>query len=257
MSYQGGKAKLGKRIYDVIDILEEYLADDYLEYVEPFVGFCGVMKHFGGDQNRPGSIKGYDANKDVIEMWKALQTGWKPPIRCSRAKYNELKHSNEHSAERGFVGVACGYSGIFFAGYREKLNYKSGSQSSMAMTSRSVIKTANDLDRVKFINKSYEELSPKNCLVYCDPPYKDNKYSSEFFVDFDTDEFWETMRRWSKDNIVVVSERIAPDDFNCIWKSTVDVIHSNKTKNEVEKLFIYKGLYKRLDKNIKDELMSI
>lgn len=251
------KRNLGVRIYDVINILEDYLVGDYLDYIEPFVGFCGVMVHFGSDSNRTRSMIGYDANKDVIEMWNALKQGWKPPTKCSKQRYNELKHSTDHSAERGFLGVACGYSGIFFAGYRDKLNYKTGTESSIEMTSRSVNKTATYLDRVTFRNKRYEQLAPKNSLIYCDPPYENNKYSSEFFVNFDSRKFWYTMRLWSKDNIVIVSERIAPEDFKCIWKSKIDVIHSNKVKNEVEKLFIHKDIYNQLDNNIKKILMHV
>jgi site-specific DNA-adenine methylase len=53
MSYQGGKQKLGKRIYEVLDTIEEYFeGENRLDYLEPFVGFCGVMKHFGDEGGR-------------------------------------------------------------------------------------------------------------------------------------------------------------------------------------------------------------
>lgn len=56
MSYQGGKQKLGKRIYEVLDTIEEYFEEDNrLDYLEPFVGFCGVMKHFASPKGANAS----------------------------------------------------------------------------------------------------------------------------------------------------------------------------------------------------------
>ena len=50
------------------------------------------------------------------------------------------------------------------------------------------------------------------------------------------------MREWSKDNIVLISEENAPDDFECIWEQEVSrsLNVANKTK-VTEKLFEYKG----------------
>ena len=40
MSYQGGKANIGRRIHIILDLLEEYFYDEEkLNYLEPFVGF--------------------------------------------------------------------------------------------------------------------------------------------------------------------------------------------------------------------------
>ena len=46
-------------------------------------------------------------------------------------------------------------------------------------------------------------------LVYCDPPYAYSKYPIKYRRDvkkydvFDNAEFWEQVRKWSKNNIVV------------------------------------------------------
>jgi len=55
--------------------------------------------------------------------------------------------------------------------------------------------------------------------IYCDPPYKKCNFIAirKNLLSFDTDMFWETMRKWSLDNIVIVSETEAPDDFIPIW----------------------------------------
>ena len=48
------------------------------------------------------------------------------------------------------------------------------------------------------------------------------------------------MREWSKNNIVLISEENAPNDFQCIWESEVSrsIKPNDKTKS-TEKLFKY------------------
>jgi hypothetical protein len=62
--------------------------------------------------------------------------------------------------------------------------------------------------------------------------------------------FWETIRNWSKNNIVIVSETDAPSDFVEIWKFERyrSAAQSNKTRfandsstHKVEKLFVHKS----------------
>ena len=77
-------------------------------------------------------------------------------------------------------------------------------------------------------------------LIYCDPPYKDTEgYSTG---GFDHDKFWDTMREWSKDNCVFISEESAPKDFKVVWKRkkrrTLD--HTSRFHRE-ERLYRYMG----------------
>ena len=54
-------------------------------------------------------------------------------------------------------------------------------------------------------------------LIYCDPPYQSTEgYSST--GEFNHELFWETMRIWSKDNCVFISEESAPKDFKVVWR---------------------------------------
>lgn len=57
---------------------------------------AGVMKHFG---NQDRDLLACDINNDIILMWKAIQNGWKPPLKCSKIKYNKLKNSNVPSSK--------------------------------------------------------------------------------------------------------------------------------------------------------------
>ena len=48
-----------------------------------------------------------------------------------------------------------------------------------------------------------------------------------------------TIRKWSKNNIVLVSEQTAPEDFKCIWKQEISrSIKPNSKTKTTEKLFI-------------------
>lgn len=258
MSYQGGKQRLGNRIYEVIREVEKYFfGETKLTYFEPFVGFCGVMKHFAVEEKR--KCEGSDINKDVILMWKGLQEGWKPPQNCSKKRYEKEKRSRKHSAERGFLGTACSYGGIFFVGYRSIQRYKHKTIKSASMTRRKIMKVSKMVKNVKFLNsKSYREFSPKNKLIYCDPPYEDNKYhQNEHFSSFDHSEFWETMRKWSKDNLVVVSERVAPCDFKAIWKCDTHSTQNGKVNKQKETLFIHDIFYEHLSRDLKKHISNI
>jgi DNA adenine methylase len=92
----------------------------------------------------------------------------------------------------------------------------------------------------KFGNKDYRKVKLSGYLIYCDPPYNDTtKVGSK--KTFDSEEFWDTVREWSKDNVVIVSEYNAPKDFKCVWKRDTQIsISLNNKKRSVEKLFMIK-----------------
>ncbi len=245
MSYQGGKANLGKRIYTVLNTVEEYFFEDQtVPYLEPFVGFCGVMKHFGRETTR--TKYGYDSNKDIILMWEAIQKGWKPPSRCSKKRYENLKNSVEHSAERGFIGVACSFGGIFYVGYRGEQKFATKTVHSAERSKGVVLKIGENIKNVHFKHSDYKQLNPKGYLIYCDPPYINNKYTQSKFFNFDHDEFWDTMRKWSCNNLVIISERIAPKDFKCIWEDKRNITARGKVTKQTEKLFLYTSQWDNL-----------
>lgn len=50
------------------------------------------------------------------------------------------------------------------------------------------------------------------------------------------------MRKWSKTNIVYISEFRAPDDFECVWEKEVSrSIKATDKSRAVERLFKWKG----------------
>lgn len=231
-AYGGGKARLGKEILSVIEKYEDKLDWDG-DYFEPFCGLLGVGIHVAKSGRR---VIACDANKDLILMWKALKRGWTPPKSCSKKYFEKLKIAKKHSAKRGFVGFACAYSGIFFAGYRVK---DAHGHNFFKRARDSTLDMSDYLNKVKFLPAGdYKEFSPKGCTIYCDPPYKNNNFKSEHFSHFDHDEFWDTMRSWSKNNLVIISEYNAPRDFKVIWTKKVNNTFGSHVKKQQEKLYM-------------------
>lgn len=229
--YGGGKAKLGKEIYQVIKDVETITGRGGT-YFEPFCGLLGVQIHFAIEGRKSLAC---DSNKDIILMFQALQKGWIPPSECSKKKFDSLRLSSEHTPERGYLGVACAYSGIFFSGYRTSF----GRRNYLQNFKNGIMKMVPYLDKIRFLSgRSYDRFRPKGMTIYCDPPYRGNGFRSEHFQGFDHEKFWEVMREWSRDNLVIISEYDAPRDFICIWEKKTRATYHSASVHRVEKLFI-------------------
>lgn len=229
-STAGGKAKIGKQIYEFIKGIEQ---DNDQPYFEPFCGLLGVGIHFLKDKRK--TVHFCDKNEDMMLMWKELQDGWVLPHEsCCRDEYKEFKKSDEHSAIRGFMGIASAYSGIFFAGYRPN----SIKQNFFTNTRNGLMKMVEHLNCTFLDARDYRSFHPKGKTIYVDPPYFNNNIQSEHFNNFDHDVFWDIMRKWSVDNLVIISEYQAPDDFKMVWSKPFSSVYHSKINNYVEKLFM-------------------
>jgi site-specific DNA-adenine methylase len=102
-----------------------------------------------------------------------------------------------------------------------------------------------DIKNVKFENASYDDFEPENYLIYCDPPYRNNNLTSKYFNSFDHEKFWNVMRKWSKNNIVIISESSAPRDFKKIWSTKSHVSNKFTTKKYADNLYIHKDSYNK------------
>jgi site-specific DNA-adenine methylase len=169
----------------------------------------------------------------------------------SRKRYMELKESKQHSALRGFVGLAYSYGGGWWNGYTPKI----GDRNYVDETWRSLVKIQPKLKKVIFKHGDYSKLDlskMKRALIYCDPPYADRnqKYVKDETNKFDSEKFWKIMRKWSKRHVVVVSETSAPPDFVRIWKKKYDSKISSSKTSRTEKLFVHINCYKYLERNL-------
>lgn len=99
------------------------------------------------------------------------------------------------------------------------------------------IQNIQNLERLQVFNVSYECLEiPKNCVVYCDIPYKDtNSYKS----DFDYDKFY----KWAleQDCYVFISEYEMPNEFYLVAeKQKNSSLGSNNNTKTIERLYCNK-----------------
>lgn len=232
MQYFGGKAKIAKHI---VPYLEGVRKENQI-FVEPFVGGANIVSKMSGER------KAYDFNEYLIAMYKGVQNGYDLPNCITEEDYKYIKeHKDENKILTGFVGIGCSFAGKWFGGYARGHGGKSG----YADTSKkSLLKKMETMGDVKFEWADYKTLSFSNCLIYCDPPYN-NTTKFAGVPKFDTDEFWNIMREWSKNNDVYISEYEAPDDFECVLEipTRTDIRNKNNELDpRVEKIFKYKQL---------------
>jgi DNA adenine methylase len=268
MKYLGGKQRLGK--YIAPELLGIWENDDALVgYMEPFCGSLGVLKNMAADESVK-KIHANDYHPDLIQMWKEVKAGtFKFPTSISEKEYNDAKELKSPSAMKAFVGFGMSFGGRFFGAYSQK--YLNGKKEDFCKEMvNSLNRIGPVLKKVKFTNKDYKTLKPKNMLVYCDPPYAVTKWPIKYRRDtkkydvFDNDEFWNVVREWSKNNIVVVSETHAPDDFIEFWhlERYRSAAQSKKTRfnenskeasetHNIEKLFVHESLIDRLSEAYK------
>lgn len=230
MKYVGSKHRHAKHILPII--LKDRKPNDW--YVEPFVGSCGTMDKVTGPRI------GNDNNYYLIEMWKALQNGWKPPEQVSLEEYKHIRdNKNLYFPELiGFVGFGCSFGGKWWGGYARGKDNNGKERDYCGESRRNVLKQVPLIKDIIFTCKDYRELTyPTNSIIYLDPPYANTtKYST---TDFDYVEFWEIVRDLSKHHTVFVSEYIAPNDFECVWSKEVNNTLNLDTgeKKGIEKLF--------------------
>ena len=262
MKYLGGKQRLGKHLAPYLHEIWE--KNDKLEgYMEPFCGSLGVLSNMTDLDSK--KIYANDYHPDLIEMWKEVQAGtFVYPNAISEEEYLEAKQLKSPSARKAFVGFGMSFGGRYFGAYSQK--YLNGKNEDFCKEMvNSLKRTAPKIQNVRFTNKDYRKLKPKNMLVYCDPPYAYNKYPIKYrrdvkkYDEFDNEEFWNVMRDWSKNNLVVVSETTAPDDFVEVWnqKRYRSAAQSAKTRfnpksetqsatHNIEKLFVHKSNEKKV-----------
>ena len=235
--YHGGKQRIGKEIAKIISEKVGEMDIEINGYCEPFCGMLGVYQHIPElFQNRDMKYKAGDMNESVCMMWKAVQEGWIPPNSCSQEKYNELQNDETSSAEKGYIGHQFSFGGGYFRGHTEKCK---GAQTYFKNVPAKICKIARDLQDVEFSYGSYTQFSDlQNYIIYCDPPYVNTR--CKYAEKFDSEEFWEWIRRMSKTNVIFVSEYVAPDDFECVFEKKKTFVTGGKGKKAsgCEKLFM-------------------
>lgn len=206
---------------------------------------------------------GSDKNEYLIALLNHVARGGKLLSRVPRELYNDVRtayNSNLDTFSKvvtANVGFLASYNGRWFdGGYAQsgftKTKHGERYRDYYQESKRNLETQAKNLVGINFSCHDYRELpmtATSNNVIYCDPPYANTKQFANS-QNFNCDEFWETMRQWSKDNYVLISELEAPDDFICIWQKPVSrSIKPTDKSIAVEKIFTHiDGLYMNKNK---------
>lgn len=235
MIYLGSKNRIAKFILPVM--IEAANKKGITTWVEPFCGGANtidkVPKHFrriGADIN-PHTIAALIAIRDFVD---------KLPTEVSEEHYKKIKGSNAEPIN-SWIRFVCSFGAKLDGGFaRNKIgqNYAEAGVNNAK-------KQSPNLQDVELIIANYEDFSYlKNCLIFCDPPYKNT--TSYKTKSFDHDRFWQWCRGMSKNNEVFISEYQAPEDFLCVWSGEINTNFASQregiSNKAVEKLFKLGGL---------------
>lgn len=187
---------------------------------------------------------GNDIHKELIALFKALQSGWKPPEHISENEYNSVRLNKENYPDYyvGLVGFNSTFGSKYFGGYARGFKEDKVTPRDIPNEAiRNLIEQIPKIQDVKFLCKDYlcfNESNMKNWVIYCDPPYQDTtKYVTK---GFEHDVFWQWVRETSLHNYIFVSEYAAPPDFACIWQKNVTTsLKVKEHEDRTEKLFVY------------------
>jgi len=225
--YLGGKSKIRKQVASFLESIRK----PNQAYLEPFVGGGWILQEMTGERHAS------DGNIALIAMYQALQNGWEPPEFVSEDDWRTYRNMKNIIPDpmMAFARFGCGFGGDWMGGYARS----EGKSCYASVSKRSLLKQLPMIQDVYFSPKDYREHFPSEMLIYCDPPYESTT-SYGAFDSFDHNTFWETVRMWSKNNTVVVSEYKAPEDFICMLEmsSRMGLTTGNKRPERTEKLFM-------------------
>ena len=255
----GSKSRIAKHI---IPIIQKLIDDNNIQYyVELFCGGCNII-----DKIQCKHKVANDINPFLIELLKAQQSNKlrELPIHVTKEHYNEVREEYNRFKNNpyeddilkqydlwyvGAIGFLASYNGRFFdGGYSGVITEKTGRKRDFYDEAKRNLEQQ-DLTGIDFYCVEYDKLYTKNMkpsLFYLDPPYQNTKQYN-YSKNFDYEEFWNFVRDLSKDNIVLISEQIAPEDFDIIWEQPITRSIGNRTldnvknKDVTEKLFRFKG----------------
>lgn len=242
MKYMGSKSRIAK---DIVPIIQNIIENNkIIKYIEPFCGGCNIIDKISYD-NKVAS----DNHKYLIAMLNNLNEATELPTFITKEHYSDVRSCFNAGGivypdwYIGAVGFLASYNGRFFdGGYAGLVKTKADTtRNYYDEAKRNLMEQIPNLNNIKFECCDYSNYNPDeytNCLFYCDPPYKGTKqYGTS--KNFDYDKFWSWAETMSENNIVLVSEHDAPDNWKCIWEQSIKrTIDNTKRVDAVERLFI-------------------
>lgn len=236
----GSKSRIADNI---VQIIQQRLTDYNIStYIEPFCGGCNVIDKIVCD-NKIAS----DKHKYLIALFNNLDKIQFLPEFITKEHYSLVRECFNQDIHIysdwyvGAIGFLASYNGRFFdGGYAGLVHTKTGTvRDYYNEAKRNLLAQIPLLKNISFECCDYTkyDLSYRDCLFYCDIPYKGTKQYG-ISRDFDYDKFWKWAEIMSERNIVLVSEHNAPERWECIWEQRIKrTIDNNKRVSAVEKLF--------------------
>lgn len=231
MAYLGGKSKGSDHI---IKILNNSVFDGY-DYIEPFCGYCHILRRI----KKKKSYIACDSNELLVVLLNNIQKGGKDYV-VNKSEYKKLKaEPSINPIKASYAAFTYSYNGKYFGGYVCK--YKGRNYPKERKRYYASLYKNETFQKTKIYNRDYKWISNvKDKLIYCDPPYMN---TTEYDDKFDSDMFWETVRKASEKNYIFVSEYNAPSDFICIdsKEKRTSISGKGSTRKNKECVFIHKS----------------
>lgn len=235
MKYMGSKSRIKKYI---VPILQNIIDNNNIEtFIDVMCGGCNII-----DSIKCKNKYANDISISLIALWRGIQSGKEIPLYSKEDYKNILKNKEKYDDfTLGVVGYLHSYNAKYFGGYAGEIITKTGVKRDYRLESISnILKQRGKILDIKFFNKDYKEMkNVKDTLIYADIPYKD---TTDYNSNFNHEQFWDWCRKVSENNIVVISELQAPNDFICIWQQEVTRTQNNRDRfKSIEKLFVHKN----------------
>lgn len=235
MRYKGGKSRIANPLIEAMGANER---PDGTAYVEPFCGGCSVARGVKGRRILA------DKNRHVVEMWRALVSGWVPPAEVSAALRQYVKlNPDRDPALTAFVNIAASFGGEYGGSFHPISFNRTLSkwEHEPLKSANAVLKCARMLAGSEFRESDYRALEvPSGSLVYCDPPYAG---TSGYGGGFDSTEFWAWASALAEaGSSVFVSEYAAPSGVaDVVWQKERKTGFGDTGKVKTERLFKVRG----------------
>ena len=225
MKYMGSKRRIIKELIPLFQLKSGDI------YVEPFVGGGNSIEQMQGVIR-----KGFDSHPDTINALKTIRDRMEilpsSSLEFTESDYMLVKKDVLHPLH-SYVGYCLSYGGKWWGGWRRD---SVGERDYVAESYRDAMRQSTLIQGVLLDVQDYKSIELRDCVVYCDPPYKN---TTKYGNGFDSDKFWDWARQLSKNNRVFVSEYEAPSDFQCIWEKeqVSSLTKATGSKKAIEKLF--------------------
>lgn len=258
MKYLGGKHRQGPIIAQYILKCLLIYKKLMVQYIEPFCGAMGVATRVINliiEHKLKCKIILSDNNQALITTWKSLVfNGWVPPCHITLSTYNKYKKVQDpNDPMTAYVGFGMGFGGKWFGTFTRN---RAGRKYDQELVYSTLLK-ANILLKAYNLKMSCIEYTNyaniRGAVFYLDPPYANR--TPQRNIPFDHEQYWSFVRLISKNNVVLLTEYIAPYDFIPIYNfgDTVVRHHASKGKDGTcERIFIHESR-----KDIIDQLMIL